>query len=296
MRRKGFTLIELLVVIAILGVLISLLLPAIQKVRETANRSKCANNLKQIALAVHNYESVYLRVIPNAGPNPYNGGWLVHILPYIEYEPLYRLMQVKPGGPISGGSYQKPYRSTIIPTYVCPSDPRAAGGLMYKGGWGGGEWACTSYPSVTGHDYLSGKNNPNQEGMITWYGKVTFSKVSDGLSNTLMIGERPPAPDLFWGWWTWGQYDVGSGVANTLWFYNKDDFGKPCPGPPYVFGPAEGTGLHNPCAFNHLWSMHPGGSNFAMGDASVRFIGYHVGSLMLALSTYMGNEPLDKPY
>jgi prepilin-type N-terminal cleavage/methylation domain-containing protein/prepilin-type processing-associated H-X9-DG protein len=298
MRRGGFTLIELLVVISLIGVLIAVLLPAVQKVRETAFRIKCTNNLKQIAEAIHHYENAYGIVVPAHQPGRYNGGWMVQILPYMEQEQLYHDMQAIPGGPPPvnpvGGAFTAPYKATLIPSYLCPSDPRQGPELIYTGPLYGGHYATHSYPAIVGYSYNSGLHGRDKEGMMTPYHTVTFAQVTDGLSNTLLVGERPPAYDLTWGWWVWGDDDISSGVANSYFEYGYDLYGVRCSaGPPSYFGPPGPLGVADPCSFNHLWSLHPGGANFAFGDASVRFLKYTIGLVILDLATYEGGEMID---
>ena len=125
-RRRAFTLIELLVVIAIIGVLIGLLLPAVQRVREAANRTKCANNLKQLGIAVHGYLLTYEQTFPIAGLYGNGPGWPPLILPYIEQDNLYREMKfTDPTNPfMSYGpstSNMTCQYGTLVPTFVCPS-------------------------------------------------------------------------------------------------------------------------------------------------------------------------------
>src|SRR5262249_10247118 len=124
------------------------------------------------------------------------------------------------------------------------------------------------------------------------YNAGKISQVTDGLSNTVMIGERPPARDLGYGWWVEGGHDVRNGTAETSLYYHTSDgtsTGTPCPSPAY-FGPGDNT---NYCSNNHLWSWHAGGGNFAFGDGSVRFLPYSANQILLPLSTRAGGEVVD---
>src|SRR5262245_58450421 len=153
-KRQGFTLVELLVVIAIIGVLVALLLPAVQSARESARRSKCINNLKQIGLAVHNYENTF-RTFPIGAYDCCYGTWLLSILPYIEQGALYQ-QYVRPGamegfGGANGGDIRYgtavnlPVTRTQIMTYWCPSDTKSANPGVISG--------------VTFHNYVANFGN-----------------------------------------------------------------------------------------------------------------------------------------
>jgi prepilin-type N-terminal cleavage/methylation domain-containing protein/prepilin-type processing-associated H-X9-DG protein len=268
---RGFTLIELLVVIAIIAILIGLLLPAVQKVREAAARMSCQNNLKQSALACFNYESAYGH-FPGDGSDPAvnYAGPFVSILPYIEQQNIYN----------SGNFY-----GSLIKTYVCPSDPRGTG-FFNDATFG---WTLTSYVTIAGITYYDGL------GVITTNPPNTVVGIVDGTSNTLLLGERPPSTDAYWGWYAEADgIDESSGAANQFAMYYNDQNGNPCPPPPYYFGGP--SNVINPCSFNQLWSPHTGnGGNFAMADGSVRFITYSNASIMPALATRAGGEVVTIP-
>jgi prepilin-type N-terminal cleavage/methylation domain-containing protein/prepilin-type processing-associated H-X9-DG protein len=279
-RRQGFTLIELLVVIAIIAILIGLLLPAIQKVRSAANNTSCQNNLKQIGLALHSYHDANGRL---PAPRSANStafwsypGWMCHILPYIEQDNEARAIQANFNGNLA----------VSIKTFACPMDPRVSTGPAVVGS------GLTSYLGVTGsdNDYWAQIYGPTNGIFDVGALGIRLETVTDGLSNTLMVGERPPSTDLQWGWWTTSDYD---NLLSTRQLY-RDPTGwyQGCVFPG-VFGPGSLTG---PCGgdSNHFWSLHTGGANWLLGDGSVRFMSYSASALTIPMATRSGGEVIDE--
>ncbi|WP_373651841.1 DUF1559 domain-containing protein [Schlesneria sp. DSM 10557] len=199
MKRRAFTLIELLVVIAIIAVLIALLLPAVQQAREAARRTQCKNNLKQLGLALHNYESTHSTFPPNLVPggnyaySAGNWGVLAYLSPYIDQANLYNLMNLNaptyaatapydiadPNNQIAAG--------TIIPSFLCPSDKSKSLGGAYGVAALGPSNYCGNQGSGV---YASGNGSPyNSDGVMFANSKVRIADISDGTSNTACMSE-----------------------------------------------------------------------------------------------------------
>lgn len=285
LRRRAFTLIELLVVIAIIAILIGLLIPAVQKVRVAMARTQCLNNMKQMGLAVHTYHNTY-KVVPSAFDSPNAPwryvSWMGRILPYIDQTALYNQIDAKEKAgywyPWDNNNY--PALATPMPIYNCPADTRGAQVTNVTG----------LNVAFTGYLGVSGINYRNRDGVFITNARISLNHITDGVSSTLMIGERPPSSDLWFGWWFagWGQAGDGScdvvlGVSE-LTNFTYTSYAPTCANNTvYPFGP--GT-YANPCDTFHYWSMHPGGANFVFCDGSARFFTYDTTNATLnALAT-----------
>jgi prepilin-type N-terminal cleavage/methylation domain-containing protein/prepilin-type processing-associated H-X9-DG protein len=286
--RRGFTVIELLVVIGIIATILGLLMAAVQHVRETAGRARCAEQLRQIGLALHQYHDSYGRLPPGvsylegADPYPYMS-WHTRLLPFLEQAGLWaNAMQAFAQD--RNFLHVPPHTGllTVVPIFGCPSDSRTARSALLADGK---TVAFTSYLGV------EGTNQFRQDGVLFLDSKVRLVDITDGTSNTLCVGERPPSADGILGWWYAGegQSQDGSGdmVLGVL-ERNVGPYGPNCPPGPYVFGPGN---PQNQCDAFHFWSMHPGGAHFLFADGSVHFLPYSAAPKLPALATRSGGEP-----
>ena len=322
---RAFTLVELLVVIAIIGMLVALLLPAIQAARESARRTQCVNNLKQQALALHNFHDTNGRfpsahqVNPNLSctdyhcPRPPGGldssgnypaegpfwSWTMRIAPHIEMGSMYEAANLH-GWPwwqqMPDGTDVVSY---VCPTFVCPSDVR--GGIQSS--FGTHTVALTSYLGVSGRNQFDEADG--QDGILYVNSSVKMAGITDGTSNTLMIGERPPSDSKVYGWQWAGAGDAPHFGATDVVLGVCERPLSPTAVPDYF---RQGT-IDDPTDIHryHFWSLHPGGGIWALADGSVRFIGYtaagpqnisgapHTPTVVEAMATRGGGETPDVP-
>jgi prepilin-type N-terminal cleavage/methylation domain-containing protein/prepilin-type processing-associated H-X9-DG protein len=307
-RRPGFTLIELLVVIAIIAVLIALLLPAVQKVREAANRMSCTNNLMQIALATHNYHDTFKKFPTGARLPVYVGDrptmstnlW-VELLPYFEQDNLYSKWDYYDNrNNVAGG--ENATQAQVLKILLCPSDQLPATVQEFAAAFGTGapHWSWGFY-GMSSYGGNAGKRSVHssrmtRDGIFFIDSRVRFADITDGTSNTFLFGERyhhdpecdvrqpivwpgvSPLADM--GKWSYVA-DVRANGQVTLSTPVPINYRVP-PGGDYS------TVEDRWCAFG---SGHPGGANFAFADGSVRFLSESTPLLTLqALSTRRGGE------
>ena len=314
--RSGFTLIELLVVIAIIGVLVGLLLPAVQQAREAARRSACSNNMKQQGLAVHNYADVNPEKFPVGWVGEYEmgewhgdegegHGFASRMLPFIEQNNVYKTINF--GAQVSAAS-NATARTTVISTFLCPSDSYGAGDVFSPGEEGAGsndeetpdatpgstQYSRSNYPGCFGSEHVAGHDHGGggggDEGLEPGEGNgiflaggasgenaVSFRDVRDGLSKTIMIGERD------------------SRLGGSLWIGRGDGLEA---GMSRVVGVGEhvfnsGGEAH----FEDYYSSHPGGVSFVFADGHVAFLSDGMSdALFSSLCTRAGGEVVNGDY
>jgi prepilin-type N-terminal cleavage/methylation domain-containing protein/prepilin-type processing-associated H-X9-DG protein len=277
--RRGFTLIELLVVIAIIAILIGLLVPAVQQVREAAARTQCENNLKQIGLGLHNFHDSYRRfpsgimaaigsesgaILPSSCPKCQQppmpgkwGSWLTWIQPFVEEQNLYNLLN------LNGREYgycqgENSPGAKVIPLYICPSDYVPKSTIQY----GVYYFGVNSYFGNAGTKAWP-VSSASLNGVLYYNSRVRISDITDGTSNTLLAGERyskdlavPDSELSDWRGWAWTNYNSGGDhLGDTSWPINS---------------PASTIGQDS--RKTNFGSGHEGGANFVLCDGSVRFL------------------------
>jgi prepilin-type N-terminal cleavage/methylation domain-containing protein/prepilin-type processing-associated H-X9-DG protein len=285
-NRRGFTLVELLVVIAIIGILVALLLPAIQAAREAARRTQCVNNLKQIGIANHNYadsKKVFPPGIcvpigtgsgeilptscpggtangcpPHAIPGKW-GSWLTWILPYMEEGSLFANLNLndREYGYCTGPNS---YGATVIPAYVCPSDELTTKVMVYS---------TTYYFGMNSYFGNAGTkawlvSQATFDGVLFYNSRVKFSAITDGTSHTMLAGERYSAdptwkhstPLTDYRGWAWTNYNSAQdNLGDTAWPINSTT-----------------AQINIDARRTNFGSGHPGGANFVFCDGSVQFL------------------------
>ena len=300
--QRAFTLVELLVVIAIIGILVALLLPAVQAAREAARRSQCVNNLKQIGIAIQNYELNKKHLPPGAIWDHFlrgKGSTLVYLLPFIEQQDIYDQFNFKAftidGQMLSGST--TPIGSVVISTYVCPSDDHAPTAQVQGDDLAILEKALHNYTTSQGpteHPDNSGcscsidwnvlatapysyfdkfagpftRYGTIEKDISAWRRKVKLKDITDGLTKTIFVGEVRPACSLHVGR-GWGTTNNGCGFTTTLIPINFDS----CSESPTI------DGCRRPCNYNAelgFKSAHPEGANFSLGDGSIQFISENI--------------------
>ncbi len=295
--RRAVTLIELLVVTGVIGVLLGLLLSAVQNVRAAAARTACSNNMKQIGLALHHYHDTHGR-LPDGflKSSPLQTWvsvtWMAALLPQMDQSPLWaateRALAILPLDPLRNPPHIG--LGTVVKPYVCPADGRLSAPVVTRDGL---TVAFTSYLGVGG-----GGSGPRwrSDGVMGIYPGVRLTDISDGTSQTLAVGERPP-PDTFQAgpWYPrlsangyWGRL---YGPDEDMPVLNYPIIGDPCGGP-FAFGPGR---VNNPCDRYHFWSLHPGGANFLFADGSVHFMPHAARNILPALATRAGGEIVELP-
>jgi len=287
--RSAYSLIELLVAIGIIAVLLGLILPAVQKVRGAAARATCANNVKQLTLALHMYHDAE-GVFPPASQGPTGQfpflSWRPRIMPYLEQQSLwtdtihaYRIDRYPFRNPIHVA------REIPLSVFCCPLDGRL------KTAWEvTGQLAFHVRTAMSSYVGVSGTNYNTHDGVLYLDSRVRILDVADGTSTTLFLGERPPSPDLMYGWWYAGsgQFLTGS-VDAHLGAREWNALGANyhgCQNGPYEFGQSD---FRDNCGAFKYWSPHSGGTHFSFCDGSIAFIAYASKSLP-SLATRSGGE------
>jgi prepilin-type N-terminal cleavage/methylation domain-containing protein/prepilin-type processing-associated H-X9-DG protein len=307
MMRRALTLLELLVSLAIIAVMMAMLLPAVQKVRSMANRLSCQSNLRQLGLSLHHYESVTGKLPPahrsgNQTTTPLMQ-WPIYLAPYYEQAATADRAIIdykRSPSPIAKNDHEG--MRSPIKLLSCPNDPRVSipysVSLLMRSsnqsiGFTKVDVAVMSYLGSAGATSAPG------DGVIIVNSNLTMLSITDGTSNTLAFGERPPPPNMLYGWLYagWGNNDYGAldsviGVSDLNAFPPTHRYSSDCGRGPFPYQPIPKEPFPNkaPCEMFQFWSLHDAGANFAFADGSVRFLPYSAKSILPGLATRSGGE------
>jgi prepilin-type N-terminal cleavage/methylation domain-containing protein/prepilin-type processing-associated H-X9-DG protein len=299
---RGFTLLELVIVLAIIGILMCLFLPAVQYSREAAARVECQNKLRQIGIALHLHHDLHRCLppkMPSGDPRDPNVQlqWSALILPQLDQEALWSAA-VAACSQDTVSFHNPPHvvYATPLDAYVCPNDRRLKKPLTLPDGT---KAAGSSYLGISGSLSIMVQVGPNTfqsaPGMLGSGPGTSFAEVTDGLSMTLMVGERPPPASGQAGRW-YSEWRAGGGFPGPDEAMQIPSAGFSPEDPCQPSGPGFGPGrLDNPCDRYHFWSLHPGGGNFLFGDGSTRFFHHSAAEIMPALATRSGKETVTLP-
>jgi len=282
--RSAFTLIELLVVIAIIAILIALLVPAVQKVREAAARTQCQNNMKQLGLGMHGYESQNKHFPPGALRSPtgtvtafykkfgvtasnVKHSWAFFILPHIEQGNVANLYNINAD---CGSATNLAARESVIPVFLCPTSP-SGGNARYNVHSNGNKYAGTDYAPNNAYD--AGLESAGlvdvaaaRYGILRVNNVYSIPEIGDGTSNTFLLSEDAGRPDE----WQAGKLAIVNGQTDGGWADHNNEYithgfnaaGTSSPGP-----------CHTNCSnSNEVYSFHTGGAHHVFADGSVRFV------------------------
>jgi prepilin-type N-terminal cleavage/methylation domain-containing protein/prepilin-type processing-associated H-X9-DG protein len=287
--RSAFSLLELLLAVAIVATIAAIGLAAVQRSRAAADRVACANNVRQLALGLHAYHGAHVRLPP--GVRGLDGDlpcltWAGRTLPFLSQQAAWdetredyrrQLLFSKPF----------PHRNLArsFPVFFCPA---------------GGERVGTTDEGVTAaftyYLGVNGRIGAEWNGLLYKGSAIRFVEVTDGTSQTLLLGERPPSVDKHFGWWYAGigmsDLDGSADSVMAVRELNRTYRAPECPRGPYKFTAGRPDQM---CDMFHFWSLHPGGSHFAFADGSVRFLAYDADAVLPALSTRAGGEVVAVP-